>query len=360
MFENRESQCYIKRMRVIHSLALFLAALLFVTLSGCAPPDPEYYTPALDGYEGITTASGDSPAVLTYPGLTVDAPSSNTIEADGFLTLQGSVDGTESETGYALITLYRRDDATLSTSYFVKGDFTEDIWLRFGLGEYRLDVYNITSIDVDLEGEGAIWGYSYNTTPAYRFNVTNTRNEDGRYIYPSAFIQSDNDDLVQEALDIAAGEESPLDIARALHDYVVTYLYYDYDSLESGSRKKQDAVSVYLHGNAVCEGYTTLYNSLLRAVGIPAAYVQGETSAGLHAWSYVEIEGDWKYIDVTWDDPIWKGNNDYPDGENLSTEWFWLDELDDHVVTKIYSSRDMLPSPVPGPVKIQGYPPGWY
>ena len=59
----------------------------------------------------------------------------------------------------------------------------------------------------------------------------------------------------------------------------------------------------------VCEGYARAMMILCQAVGIPCVVVEGpgritpSSSPIIHMWNYVQLEGNWYAIDVTWNDP---------------------------------------------------------
>lgn len=63
------------------------------------------------------------------------------------------------------------------------------------------------------------------------------------------------------------------------------------------------AYGILLNGYGVCESYAKAMSRLLDAVGIPNMYVVGDTSAGFHAWNYVQMpDGNWYLTDSTWND----------------------------------------------------------
>ena len=66
-----------------------------------------------------------------------------------------------------------------------------------------------------------------------------------------------------------------------------------------------------------CSHYAILFNDMCRAVGIQSIYVSGYTNGKGHAWNSVEINDNWYYIDVTWNDTT---NNAY-----YLTEKLWSD-----------------------------------
>jgi transglutaminase-like putative cysteine protease len=121
------------------------------------------------------------------------------------------------------------------------------------------------------------------------------------------------------------------ELAKALHDYVVGRLHYDYDALKRIEAKdyantpSQEAEAVFTRRAAVCEGYARLMVALGKAADVEIAYVTGsirdserrlattddpwDTSLqdaleGVgHAWNAVKLDGQWYLMDVTWDDP---------------------------------------------------------
>ena len=122
---------------------------------------------------------------------------------------------------------------------------------------------------------------------------------------------------------IARQESDPSLQIKALHDYVINRVSYDFDSLEIGRRQHQDAQSVFSTRKAVCEGYTNLFMALGKSIGIDVAVIQGNirrdlsarnlaslnirqidprNDLTLHAWNAVKIVGNWQLVDTTWDD----------------------------------------------------------
>lgn len=64
-------------------------------------------------------------------------------------------------------------------------------------------------------------------------------------------------------------------------------------------------------GNAgpVCEGYARAFKVLCDKLGIACVLTEGQaknsatSSAELHMWNYVQVDGSWYAVDVTWNDP---------------------------------------------------------
>ena len=275
---------------------------------------PYYYPGTSNTYNGY---SGTVGSLTTNGGVTVTYPSAANFSADGFFTLEGTVNNPASY-NYALIEVSKDSDpVNLTTSYFVRGDFKLRIWLRFGSGAYTIQVYGLANASgaFDLNGDGD-WtgGFSYWGNPV-TFYVTNTRNEgDMRFIYPSYLIQGDDFAVANLTEDLVYGLTDDTKKIKALHDYIIKNTVYDNDSLTPGRRKKQDALTVlgtrYFtdsqynpggHYLAVCEGYTLTFAALARNAGFEVRYVSSNNMS--HAWNNIFINGAWRFLDLTWNDP---------------------------------------------------------
>lgn len=152
--------------------------------------------------------------------------------------------------------------------------------------------------------------------------------------------------------------------AIAIHDYLVNYLTYDIltsaprgtteAEFEAAAALQERAYEEYtLSMNramstkyAICEDYAQLFQALCIRFGIPCDLVFG-SAGGAHAWNKVYIDGQWLYMDCTWDDPVskkpvlrydyclvgpdrmvqshhWEGS-DYPMPEQYDPAWEQLD-----------------------------------
>lgn len=311
-----------------------------------------------------TTLNSSSPQVYSDSNISITNPSVKSFEADAFFVMEGNVTYTGADQ-YIWVRVIK-DSTSEETSYWLRGNFEKRIWLRFGAGEYTVKVHKTEQTVNNLNYEGDLLGWSsYGET--YLFNVTNTRNEDGKYYYPSGPIQSDDPTLMNIASQLTQGISTDSEKIRAIHDWVVKELYYDDFSLPEGQRKKQDAISTYNNGTAVCEGYTSLINALLRASGFRVKAIAGLGGGGGHAWTNIYYEGSWKFIDVTWADPGGYGDadgpggrDDDPSGGNLSLTYYMLNSLtgvdDSHTPQDDRPARNItveMPS-------WEGYPNGIY
>ena len=94
---------------------------------------------------------------------------------------------------------------------------------------------------------------------------------------------------------------------KLIHDAVLSTVSYDYSGINiSPSRENYpriwDIYGALSHSQAVCEGYAKLFQYLCYQVGINANYVCGTSEGQGHAWNVVKLNGNWYFVDVTWDD----------------------------------------------------------
>lgn len=246
------------------------------------------------GYSGSTTSFNTDTISFEI------APSGSSFEADGFFVVKGKVTN-EQTNNYAILVIKCGD---YETTYLLKDEFYERIWLRFGnADEYEIRICDITEIFFMGECYTGC-NYSWSNT----WTVTNTSpisTEEAVYLLPSYFCQGDNY-LVSNTIN-AILAELPQDASvgqklQALHDWQIHALHYDNASLNPDNRKLQDAVSVLKNNFGVCEGYANLYACFARAIGVKTRYQA--SSRMNHGWVQCYYNNEWKLVDVTWDDPI--------------------------------------------------------
>ena len=123
--------------------------------------------------------------------------------------------------------------------------------------------------------------------------------------------------VYEKVLDILDGiDDKMTDLDKVLYlneeikDLAVYTSSYNYDH-EYAFDIVHALNGVFVHGKAVCQGYTDAYSALLSMVGIENARVCSVPMN--HTWSFVKIDGKWYHSDVTWNDCSWRnvpGNND--------------------------------------------------
>lgn len=106
-------------------------------------------------------------------------------------------------------------------------------------------------------------------------------------------------------------------IPRDADDYeTVKYLYeylIEHTEYEKGTADSQNICSVLLNGRSVCQGYAKTLQWLCQKAGIPALLATGQANGGGHAWTVVEVDGEWYHVDPTWGDASYQGGESgYP------------------------------------------------
>ena len=97
---------------------------------------------------------------------------------------------------------------------------------------------------------------------------------------------------------------------KQVHDWMIENVEYDVDLVADEPYSISGSLT---EGKAVCEGYARGFKYILDGLNIPCLLISGtatnsngETES--HAWNYVELEGKWYAVDVTWDDPVIVGD----------------------------------------------------
>ena len=105
-------------------------------------------------------------------------------------------------------------------------------------------------------------------------------------------------------------------ILRYIHDYLITKIVYTLDENMTHIRTIYGAL---VDNKCVCEGYAEAFQYLAQQYGINCIIARSSE----HEWNFVEMNGKWYVVDVTYDDPI-IGNKIVPSGyyDNLQIDYF--------------------------------------
>ncbi len=161
------------------------------------------------------------------------------------------------------------------------------IWLSsfYGMSETEDGTY-VSFVDAN-------GGYDYTMTPEERDDAL-----DKMYEQINAFVSKN---LITSMTDF--------EIELAAHDWLCERSVYDdaaAASLETGEDEKYvnawTAYGAIIEGRAVCEGYAHALQLVLNYLGIPCAALRVWSDDEMHMICVVQIDGDWVYIDPTWND----------------------------------------------------------
>ena len=144
--------------------------------------------------------------------------------------------------------------------------------------------------------------------------VCQENNYDGKYIYTITYLKADGDTAAAEEAAVTnkvnevykslqLDGKSSYDKLKAIHDYIIDHVEYDYDNYKNDAYLVKHATySAAITGKTVCQGYAKYFYRLANKAGIECRVVDGTANGGRHAWNLVKIDGKYYYVDVTWDD----------------------------------------------------------
>ena len=170
---------------------------------------------------------------------------------------------------------------------------------------------------------------TYNSYNKIRVNMNNFGrvNIEIQHIYQSsdiAELQAKVDEIYNE---IMQDDMTDSDKVKAAHDYIINRTVYDEErsnEIKSGVgsdsiHTSNTAYGPLFIGKAICGGYTDAMALFLDKIGLPNFKIASEN----HIWNVVYIDGQWKHLDLTWDDPV------VDTGENILTHNYFLISTDD-------------------------------
>ena len=104
-------------------------------------------------------------------------------------------------------------------------------------------------------------------------------------------------EIGETAVEVTQNFSSDYDKVNAIKTWVNQHIAYDWDN----SAANQDAYTAFIGGEGICQAYSNLTKAMLSSLGIPCVLVNGNSSAGGHAWNmaYTQDKG-WVLVDSTW------------------------------------------------------------
>lgn len=142
-----------------------------------------------------------------------------------------------------------------------------------------------------------------------------------------------------QILALAPVNGSDYDKALFVHDYLVEHVTYNPKAMGSGFSVSHTAYGAIVKHSAVCSGYAAAYAYLLDRLNVNCLSFDGKTynddgtidDDGGHTWNCVELDGEWYWVDVTWDDPL--DSSGHERGGPVRHEYCFVDD------SKIFESR---------------------
>ena len=88
-----------------------------------------------------------------------------------------------------------------------------------------------------------------------------------------------------------------------IHDWIIDHTTYDSDGRDSGRGGiYSSAYGAIVNGKAVCSGYANAFQYFMNQFGIEGDTISGLANGESHGWNYVVLDGEYYWVDVTWDD----------------------------------------------------------
>lgn len=160
------------------------------------------------------------------------------------------------------------------------------------------DIYcNVINDNPDLFYVSSSVNYSYYRASGYIATVYPEYTMDATDIESAKVVFNNG---VEKALSVVDDTMTDLQKALVIHDYICDKATYPYDAVDNDNSNYHSAYGFFYDQKIVCAGYALAYSHLLHRLGIECEYVT--SSAMMHAWNIVKIDGEWYNVDLTFDD----------------------------------------------------------
>ena len=168
---------------------------------------------------------------------------------------------------------------------------------------------------------------TYNSSGSVSFSTLVTVNESNHEEYEQRLEQG-----IQDVLSQVPEGLSLYDKILCIHDIIVNSTVYGTDYVTASAEDSERYYTAYgclVDHRAVCEGYSKGFMAVMNRIGVPCGVVSGKDKRNGqgHAWNYVEYEGKYYWIDVTWDDPLMVTEDDETGKDGtLSHKYYFIDD----------------------------------
>ena len=142
--------------------------------------------------------------------------------------------------------------------------------------------------------------------------------------------------------------------AYAIYYWLSQYIAYDTKGFFSGDFGSLTPESVLQRREAVCSGYSRLFQALATRMGLDSREISGDSKGygwatngtlGAHAWNAVRIDGQWQLIDATWGAGHLDGQNKFVPATD---EFYFLTPPEQFIYTHLPKDPtwQLLPTPI--------------
>jgi transglutaminase-like putative cysteine protease len=170
-----------------------------------------------------------------------------------------------------------------------------------------------------------------------KFPILDLEEDLRQYTRPSEIINSDDEDVIGFASEIAEGEDDLYVVVYKIAEWTKTNIEYDLSTLTADVSQKASWVLDNRQG--VCDELTSLFIAMLRSLGIPGKFVSGIAYAnselfpenwGSHGWAEIYFpDYGWVPWDVTYGqfgyiDPTHVKLKESVDSNDPSVQYRWV------------------------------------
>ena len=145
--------------------------------------------------------------------------------------------------------------------------------------------------------------------------------------------------------------------AWAIFRWTAQNIHYDLTGFYSGDYGELSPEAVLSRRSSVCDGYSSLFESLAKAAGLEAVHILGFAKGvgfragmavperGNHAWNAVQVEGRWALVDCTWAAGVLNEEGEY---EQLFEPYYFDPPPEEMILTHLPLDPrwQLLPKPV--------------
>lgn len=149
-------------------------------------------------------------------------------------------------------------------------------------------------------------------------------------------------DIRRQVMDILGPYDNAMKI-KVVNEWMIDNLSYED---REGNNNKYNLYGAIVETKVVCEGYARMFKYIMNGLDIPSILVSGTATNSdgqteLHAWNYVELNGQWYAIDVTWNDPVVIGEGELTDSQKSKYLLKGKSFLNDHEEDGMISENSM-------------------
>ena len=173
--------------------------------------------------------------------------------------------------------------------------------------EYKNCIIDLKNIADDTETLSVMnnFVHPYNSFKTISFTYTNKGDFSLsiEHVYTKEEIAEINYIVDNKIKDLITTNMTTKDKIKTIHDFVINNTEYDKlksENINDTTYKSNTAYGVLIQGYGICSGYADTISIFLNKLDIEN-YKISNTS---HIWNLVYVNGLWKHLDATWDDPI--------------------------------------------------------